>query len=160
MLGRLGTRRTRYDRIACLRRTLVFIHKHQSSQQLSHLVLDVVGKHAKDNVRTHAIRKPVVNRTHAKIDRLQRTKRPFDRREVLADGLDNVRGYLRGEFEVRRDTTSNLPTEIQKELLGSVRDPSPPGWEEQNREYCQRRSGQGSKDGERKVESGIPVSPP
>ena len=60
------------------------------------------------------------------------------RRRVLVDGLGNVKQYLEGEFEVRRDTTSNLPTDVQKELLGSMQDASPAGWEQLNRRYFQR----------------------
>ncbi len=59
-------------------------------------------------------------------------------RQVLADGLGNVKQYLEGEFEVRQDETSNLPTDIQKEILGSMQDPSPVGWEELNRQYFER----------------------
>ncbi len=51
------------------------------------------------------------------------------------EGLGNVKQYLEGEFEVRKDATSNLPTDIQKEILGSMQDPSPAGWEELNRQY-------------------------
>ena len=35
-------------------------------------------------------------------------------RKVLAEGFRNVKQYLEGEFEVRKDTTSNLPADIQK----------------------------------------------
>ncbi|OHB71922.1 MAG: hypothetical protein A2V70_10460 [Planctomycetes bacterium RBG_13_63_9] len=61
-------------------------------------------------------------------------------RKVLLGGLGNVKQYLEGEFEIRRDATSNLPAEIQKELLGSMQDPSPAGWEELNRRYFERLS--------------------
>lgn len=61
-------------------------------------------------------------------------------RQVLAEGLGSVKQYLEGEFEVRQDTTANLPGDIQKELLGSMQDPSPAGWEELNRRYFQRLS--------------------
>lgn len=60
------------------------------------------------------------------------------RREVILDGLGNIKTYLDGEFEVRRDETSNLPEDIQKELLGSMLDASPAGWEELNRKYFER----------------------
>ena len=62
-------------------------------------------------------------------------------RKVLAGGLGNVKQYLEGEFEVRQDATANLPTDIQKEILGSMQDPSPAGWEELNRQYFERLSG-------------------
>jgi hypothetical protein len=43
---------------------------------------------------------------------------------------------------VRRDQSSNLPQEIQKELLGSMLEASPAGWEDLNRKYFQRLSGE------------------
>ena len=60
------------------------------------------------------------------------------RRDVLLDGLGQVKTYLKGEFTIRQDQTANLPTDIQKEILGSMQDPSPPGWEELNRQYFER----------------------
>ncbi len=60
------------------------------------------------------------------------------RRKVLLDGLHNVKQYLEGEFQLRQDTTANLPAEVQKEILGSMQDPSPAGWEELNRQYFER----------------------
>jgi hypothetical protein len=62
-------------------------------------------------------------------------------RRVLAEGLGSVKQYLEGEFQARRDTTTNLPAEIQKEILGGVHDPSPAGWEELNRQYFERLTG-------------------
>ena len=62
-------------------------------------------------------------------------------RQVLLDGLGNVKQYLEGEFQVRQDATTNLPADIQKEILGSMQDPSPAGWEELNRQYFERLSG-------------------
>ncbi|MGD0382203.1 MAG: hypothetical protein ABSA77_01700, partial [Thermoguttaceae bacterium] len=62
-------------------------------------------------------------------------------RSVLLDGLGNVKQYLQGEFEVRKDSTANLPADIQKEILGGMQDPSPRGWEELNRQYFERLSG-------------------
>ena len=61
-------------------------------------------------------------------------------RQVMLEGLGSVKQYLEGEFEVRKDTTANLPTDIQKEILGSMQDPSPAGWEELNRRYFERLS--------------------
>jgi hypothetical protein len=63
------------------------------------------------------------------------------RREVVLEGLDNVKTYLEGEFQVRRDQTNNLPEDIQKELLGGMADIAPQGWEELNRKYFQRLTG-------------------
>jgi hypothetical protein len=63
------------------------------------------------------------------------------RRDVLLQGLGQVRTYLKGEFAVRKDQTSNLPTNVQKEVLGSMTEPSPTGWDELNRQYFERLSG-------------------
>jgi hypothetical protein len=62
------------------------------------------------------------------------------KREVMLEGLGDVKKHLEGEFEVRRDETVNLPTDVQAELLGSMQDPSPIGWEEMNRRYFERLS--------------------
>jgi hypothetical protein len=70
-------------------------------------------------------------------------------RPVLVQGLGNVKQYLDGEFEVRGDATVNLPADIQKEILGSMQDPSPAGWEEMNREYFERLSGGGDSGGDK-----------
>ena len=64
-------------------------------------------------------------------------------RQVLAEGLGNVKQYLEGELEVRQDATPNLPTDVQKKILGSMHDPSPSGWEELNRRYFERLAGSG-----------------
>jgi hypothetical protein len=61
-------------------------------------------------------------------------------RQVLVGGLGNVKQYLEGEFELRKDYTSNLPAEVQKEILGGMHDPSPHGWEELNRQYFESLS--------------------
>ena len=74
-------------------------------------------------------------------------------RRVLAEGLGNVKQYLQGEFKVRKDATSNLPTDVQKQILGSMQDPSPQGWEELNRQYFQRLS-----EGQQQPAAG-PVTP-
>jgi hypothetical protein len=60
------------------------------------------------------------------------------RRDVLLQGLDQVRSALAGEYQIRQDRSSNLPTEIQKQILGSMTDPSPLGWEALNRRYFDR----------------------
>jgi len=67
-------------------------------------------------------------------------------REVLVAGLQGVKQYLEGEFQLRRDATPNLPAEVQKEVLGSMQDPSPAGWEELNRQYFERLATGGAKD--------------
>ena len=67
-------------------------------------------------------------------------------RKVMAEGLGNVKQHLEGEFEVRKDATVNLPTDIQEEILGSMQDPSPVGWEELNRQYFERLAAGGATD--------------
>ena len=61
-------------------------------------------------------------------------------RKVVAKGLAGVKQYIEGEFQVRQDATTNLPADIQKEILGSMQDRSPVGWEEVNRRYFRRLS--------------------
>jgi hypothetical protein len=70
-------------------------------------------------------------------------------RHVLAEWLGNVKQYLEGEFEVRRDATANVPTDVQKKILGAMQDPSPAGWEEMNRRYFERLTGGEKGKGER-----------
>jgi hypothetical protein len=65
-------------------------------------------------------------------------------RKVMAEGMNNVKQYLKGEFEVKQDTTVNLPSDIQKEIVGSMQDPSPAGWEELNRQYYERLAAGGA----------------
>ncbi len=68
-------------------------------------------------------------------------------RKVLAERANNVREYLRGEFEVRQDASINLPADIQKQMVGAMHDPSPPGWEELNRQYFERLATAGAATG-------------
>jgi hypothetical protein len=72
--------------------------------------------------------------------RAGRYQNALRQRHVLVEGLGHVKEYLRGEFEVRKDTTANLPSDIQKQILGGMQDPSPAGWEELNRQYFERLS--------------------
>jgi len=60
------------------------------------------------------------------------------RRSVLLDGLGNLKTYAEGEFAIRRDQSSNLPADVQKDILSSMQDVSPTGWEELNRRYFRR----------------------
>ncbi len=69
-----------------------------------------------------------------------RYKNALRQRRVLLDGLGNVKQRLDGEFQTRRDASANLPADVRKELLGSMHDPSPAGWEELNRRYFERLS--------------------
>ena len=68
-------------------------------------------------------------------------------RQKMSGDMSNVKQYLEGEFQTRQDSTTNLPTDIQKEILGSMQDPSPSGWEDLNREYFERLSGSGTESG-------------
>ena len=60
-------------------------------------------------------------------------------------GLHDRYGALQVS-QVLQDATTNLPGEIQKEILGSMHDPSPAGWEELNRQYFQRLSTGGGEE--------------
>ncbi len=60
------------------------------------------------------------------------------KREVVLESLASQKQYVGGEFDVKKDTTANLPTDVQKEILGSVQDPAPPGWEDLVRGYYRR----------------------
>lgn len=61
-------------------------------------------------------------------------------RGVLLERLGNLKQYAAGQVELRKDTSVNLPGDVQKEMLGGMQDPSPAGWEELNRSYYQRLS--------------------
>ena len=65
-------------------------------------------------------------------------KNAMRRREVLVQGMDRVKMAAKGEYLIRKDATSNLPTDIQKEILGSMQEPNPAGWEDLNRKYFER----------------------
>ncbi len=70
--------------------------------------------------------------------RAGRYQNALRQRQIMLEGLKNVQDYVSGEFQIRRDTSLNLPADIQKELLGSMQEPSPVGWEELNRQYFER----------------------
>ncbi len=80
-------------------------------------------------------------------------------RKVLAERANNVREYLRGEFQVRQDASVNLPAEIQKEMLGAMHDPSPPGWEEMNRQYFERLATSGAAAAPPAAPASVPAGP-
>ncbi len=69
-----------------------------------------------------------------------RYRNALRQRQLVLDGLGNVKQYVGGEFQVRQDATLNVPSDIQKEILGGMQDPSPAGWEELNRQYFKRLS--------------------
>ncbi|HLA86172.1 MAG TPA: hypothetical protein VJL29_15400 [Thermoguttaceae bacterium] len=72
--------------------------------------------------------------------RAGRYQNALRQRNVLAEGLGSVKQYLEGQVELRQDTSVNLPGDVQKDILGGMQDPSPPGWEELNRQYYERLS--------------------
>jgi hypothetical protein len=73
-----------------------------------------------------------------KAGRLQNVAR---QRQVLLEGLGNVKQLLGGETQTRADRSANLPNDVRKEILGGLKEPSPAGWEELNRRYFQRLTG-------------------
>ncbi len=79
------------------------------------------------------------------------------RREVILDDLGQVKTYLDGEFVIRQDRSANLPADIQKDLLGSMREVSPAGWEALNRRYFERLSGAVPSSGEPAAVEPTPV---
>jgi hypothetical protein len=70
--------------------------------------------------------------------RAGRYQNALRRRDVLLPSLGQLKDFVDGEFRVRQDRTVNLPTDIQKEVLGSLAEPSPAGWENLNRLYFSR----------------------
>jgi len=60
------------------------------------------------------------------------------KREIVLQSLASQKQYMEGEFQVKQDTTANLPTDVQKDILGGMQDPSPPGWEELVRGYYEQ----------------------
>ncbi len=77
-------------------------------------------------------------RRRAATSRAAGTRTPCAAATCWSSGLGQVKTYLKGEFVVRQDQTANLPTDIQKEILGSMQEASPAGWEELNRQYFER----------------------
>ncbi|MGB4726011.1 MAG: hypothetical protein WBH86_01255 [Thermogutta sp.] len=63
------------------------------------------------------------------------------KREVVLQGLRTQKEYVGGEFEVKQDATLNIPKDVQKEILGSVQEPAPAGWEEIVRGYYRQLIG-------------------
>ena len=46
----------------------------------------------------------------------------FASSDMLLEGFRNVKQYLEGEAEVRQDASSNLPTDVQKKILGAMQE--------------------------------------
>ncbi|MCS7305737.1 MAG: hypothetical protein NZ602_11610, partial [Thermoguttaceae bacterium] len=76
--------------------------------------------------------------------RTGRYQNALRQRQVLLEGLRSAKQYVAGEFQVRQDTSENLPSDIQKEILGSMSEPAPPGWEDLIRDYFRRLSETGA----------------
>ncbi len=76
--------------------------------------------------------------------RTGRYQNALRQRQVLLEGLRSAKQYVAGEFQVRQDTSENLPSDIQKEILGSMSEPAPPGWEDMIRDYFRRLSETGA----------------
>lgn len=70
--------------------------------------------------------------------RAGRYQNALRQRQVMLESLRELKEYVAGEFQVRQDYTPNLPADVQKEILGSMQEASPPGWEELNRQYFER----------------------
>lgn len=77
--------------------------------------------------------------------RAGRYQNALRQRQVMLEGLRDLQQYVAGELQVRQDYTPNLPADVQKEILGSMQEPSPPGWEELNRQYFERLSTAGQR---------------
>ncbi len=70
--------------------------------------------------------------------RTGRYRNALRRRDVLLDGMKQLRSALHGEAAIRSDLTPNLPADVQKEILGNMQEVSPAGWEALNRQYFER----------------------
>lgn len=76
--------------------------------------------------------------------RTGRYQNALRQRQVLLEGLRSTKQYVSGEFQVRQDASENLPSDIQKEILGSMSEAAPPGWEDLIRDYYRRLSETGA----------------
>jgi len=76
--------------------------------------------------------------------RTGRYQNALRQRQVLLEGLRSTKQYVAGEFQVRQDASENLPSDIQKEILGSMSEPAPAGWEDLIRDYFRRLSETGA----------------
>jgi hypothetical protein len=73
-----------------------------------------------------------------------RYKNALRQRKVLLGGLGEMKKFAGGDFKIRQDASANLPANVQKEILGGMQDPSPTGWDQLNRRYFERLSGENS----------------
>ncbi|MGQ9503977.1 MAG: hypothetical protein ACUVQG_11300 [Thermogutta sp.] len=96
----------------------------------------------------------VLNYHHTDMEQLIETMKEIERdllagryqnalrkREIVLQGLKTQKEYVGGEFEVKQDATLNVPKDIQKEILGSVQEPTPAGWEDIVRSYYRQLMG-------------------
>ena len=65
--------------------------EQERRQHLAQMPFDVIGEHAQEDMRAHAIGGPVANGPDFQIDGLHRAEGPFHAREILV-GLDRMRG--------------------------------------------------------------------
>jgi hypothetical protein len=54
----------------------LMISKQDRRQRVAHVVLDIVGKHTQEDVRFHAMLKPMVHGPHLQSDTFQRAEGP------------------------------------------------------------------------------------
>ncbi len=66
---------------------------------------------------------------NGRVDHVVRLKR------VMLSDLEETQAFLEGETRVRRDSTVNLPPELQDEILDAMEDPSPKPYEDLLRAY-------------------------
>ena len=60
------------------------------------------------------------------------------RRDVVLGSLGDLRNQTTEEASVRTDATASVPQEIRKQILGSMNEASPAGWEQLNKSYFQK----------------------
>jgi len=60
------------------------------------------------------------------------------RRDVVLGSLGDLRNQTTDEASVKTDTTASIPQEIRKQILGSMNEASPVGWEQLNKNYFEK----------------------
>jgi hypothetical protein len=97
----------------------------------------VMGYHHTDLQRMIEVMKQVERDLNA-----GRYRNALRRREVVLEGLGDVKRHLEGDFVIREDRSVNMPTNVQEELVSGSEDPSPPGWDSLNQIYFRNLSTQ------------------
>jgi hypothetical protein len=96
----------------------------------------------------HANTEPRINRIHVLEDQptsVRIAKPSVEAKAASGSPLSVVVGAEDDHGLTRvRDQTSNLPAEVRQQLLGNMSEASPVGWEQRNRVYFQRLSGDAS----------------